>query len=163
MKRNKIYGVHFDTAYIFIAIFLICYQILTSMFMYLPILYGIFFCYMIFLLEEKKKSLNKLDFRWYFSLFFLLFIDITHNFYLFSSWGAFLVFYYTFADWIKINLKIDRLIPPIFVLCAYVLIFIFDEVFSYMGNEGLKFFGLNYICSIVIEGFLSYILFKDKI
>lgn len=166
MKKNKIpkiYGVDFDTTYIFIAIFLICYQILTSMFMYLPILYGVFFCYMFFLLEEKQKNLNKLDFRWYFSLFFLLFTDITHNFYLFSSWGAFLVFYYTCADWIKTNFKIGKLILPIFVLFTYVLIFMFDVVFSYMGNENLKFFGLSYIYSIIIEGFFSYIFFKDKI
>lgn len=166
MKKNKIpkiYGVDFDTTYIFIAIFLICYQILTSMFMYLPILYGVFFCYMFFLLEEKQKNLNKLDFRWYFSLFFLLFTDITHNFYLFSSWAAFFVFYYACADWIKTNFKIGKLIPPIFVLCAYAFIFIFDLIFSYVGNEDLKFFSLEYICSILIESLFTYIFFKDKI
>ncbi|EFV10804.1 conserved hypothetical protein [Campylobacter jejuni subsp. jejuni 327] len=41
------------------------------------------------LLEERERTFSKLDFRWYFSLFFLFFTDITYNFLFFILVGIF--------------------------------------------------------------------------
>ncbi|WP_234284392.1 hypothetical protein, partial [Campylobacter novaezeelandiae] len=117
--KKQAYNVSLNLNYIFIAIIFIIYEILSSIFIYLPIFYGVFFCYMFFLLEQRERTLYDLDFRWYFCLFFLFFTDVTHNFFIFSSWIAFFIFYYFFAYWIKTNLKIEKFIPITFVLCAY--------------------------------------------
>lgn len=160
--RND-YEIKLNGTYIGLALFLIIYQILGSVYLYSPLLYGIFFCYMFFLLEESERTLNELDFRWYFSLFFLFFTDATYDFFVFSSWVAFCIFYYVFADWIKTNLKTGAILAVIFVFCAYILIFVVDRAFSYMSNEEAKTLNISYIISILIECLFAYILFRGKI
>ncbi|MBK1972176.1 hypothetical protein [Campylobacter sp. TTU_617] len=163
MKNQQIHNVHFNLIYFFIALVLIIYEISSSIFIYLPVFYGVFFCYMFFLLEQKERTLYELDFRWYFCLFFLFFTDVTHNFFIFSSWIAFFIFYYFFAYWIKTNLKMEKFIPITFVLCAYSFIYIIDLIFSYIAKQDLKFFGIEYFYSLVAESFIAYILFRNKI
>ncbi|WP_273402818.1 hypothetical protein [Campylobacter avium] len=161
---SKTYSHYIDGFYVFTAICFIVYQILSSIFSYMPLMLGFFFCYMYCLLQERDKSLYDLDFRWYFSVFYILFIDITHDFYLFSSLFAFLCFHYFFADWLKVNFKIGKLLPIVFVVCAYALLIFFDNLLSYLDNKKLSIFSLNYLLFILcIESFLSYIFFKDKI
>ncbi|TKX31974.1 hypothetical protein [Campylobacter estrildidarum] len=160
MKNHR---VSINGGYIFLGFFYVIYQILGSVFIYTPLLYGIFFCYMFFLLEQSQKTFNKLDFRWYFSLFFLCFTDITYNFFIFSSWLAFALFYYICADWVKTSLKLGKFIPVALVLCAYFFIFLLDFIFSYMDNESIKILSFSYLISIAIESVLAYIFFKGKI
>lgn len=159
----KNYRVSINGGYIFLGIFYIIYQILGSIFTYTPLLYGLFFCYMIYLLEQRQKTFNKLDFRWYFSLFFLFFTDVTYDFFIFSSWIAFALFYYICADWIKTSLKIEKFIPIAFVLCAYFFIFLLDFIFSYMNNQHFKALSFGYLIFIGIECFLAYVFFRGKI
>lgn len=163
MKRAKVYGESLNANYVFSGLFFVFYQILSSIFIYLPPFYGIFFCYAFYLLEQREQSLQKLDFRWYFCLAFLFFADITHNFFIFSSWIAFLIFYYACADWIKINFKIGKFTASIFVFCAYGFILILDIVFSYVSNQNIHFFGVANLVSISVEALIAYIFFKDKI
>lgn len=163
MKRAKVYGESLNANYVFSGLFFVFYQILSSIFIYLPPFYGIFFCYAFYLLEQREQSLQKLDFRWYFCLAFLFFADITHNFFIFSSWIAFLIFYYACADWIKVNFKIGKFTASIFVFCAYGFILILDIVFSYVSNQNIHFFGVANLVSISVEALIAYIFFKDKI
>lgn len=163
MKRAKVYGESLNANYVFSGLFFVFYQILSSIFIYLPPFYGIFFCYAFYLLEQREQSLQKLDFRWYFCLAFLFFADITHNFFIFSSWIAFLIFYYACADWIKVNFKIGKFTASIFVFCAYGFILILDIVFSYVSNQNVHFFGVANLVSISVEALIAYIFFKDKI
>ncbi|MCX2682367.1 hypothetical protein OQH60_00335 [Campylobacter sp. MIT 21-1685] len=156
------YKLKLNGTYIFLGFIFILYQVLSSVFLSTPPLYGIFFCYMFFLFKEKEKTYNKFDFRWYFSLFFLFFTDITYGFFVFSSWIAFFIFYYAFADWIKTNLKIGKFISVIFVLCTYALIFIVDRTFTYMNNEEMKMFALSFVFSLLVESLLAYIIFRGK-
>lgn len=150
-------------SYIVLGFSFLFYEILTSVFNFLPLLYGFFFCYAFILLKERERTLLKLDFRWYFSLAFLLFTDITHDFALFSSWLAFFIFYYALADWIKTNLKVANFAPIIFVLSAYVFIFILDLVFSYASNENLNIIRPTYIIPLCVEALLAYVFFREKI
>ncbi|VEJ53508.1 integral membrane protein [Campylobacter insulaenigrae] len=92
MRSKNLIKNRFDLSYVFFYFSLIFYQMLSSVYYWFPPLFGVFFCYMIILLKEKEKTLNSLDFRWYFSLFYILLIDIIHGFYIFSSWIAFLFF-----------------------------------------------------------------------
>ncbi|EGK8197689.1 hypothetical protein IO455_000494 [Campylobacter coli] len=161
-KTISAYKVKLNGSYVFLGFLCILYQILGSVFLYMPLLYGVFFCYMYFLLEERQKTFNKLDFRWYFSLFFLFFTDITYDFFLFSSWLAFVIFYYTCADWIKTNLKIGKIIPIILVLCVYAFIFILDAIFSYVGDQEFKMPNFVYMISIMFECLFAYMLYRSK-
>ncbi len=141
---------------------LVLYQIFTSIFE-IPILIGFFFCYMFVLLREKEQTLYDLDFRWYFSMFYLVFIDITHDFYLFSSWIAFFVFYYLCADWIKTNFKMGKLLPILFTFCAYGLLFVVDNVLFYSQSGYFRLYGGEYIVDTLAESALCYLIFRNKI
>lgn len=161
--RARNYTENLGLNYVILGLFFIFYEILSSTFVYLPPLYGIFFCYAFYLLERRERTLQKLDFRWYFCLAFLFFADITHDFFVFSSWIAFFIFYYACADWIKTNFKIGRFIASIFVFCAYGFILVLNIIFSYISNQNIHFFGFeNFVC-VCLEALVAYILFKDKI
>ncbi|EAK2872908.1 hypothetical protein DCU88_03850 [Campylobacter upsaliensis] len=163
MKRVSVYNKSLNFSYVFLGIFFIFYEILSSVFSYLPLFYGFFFCYMFMLLVEREKTLLKLDFRWYFSLFFLLFADITHDFFPFSSWIAFFIFYYALAGWIKTNLKMSSTTPIVFVFCAYLFVVILELVFSYANNEKTILFSFSYFISICFEALFAFVFFKGKI
>lgn len=167
MPKRRKYGSneqhHFlNGSYVALGLFFVLFQIFSSIFI-LPLLTGFFFCYMYVLLREKETTLYDLDFRWYFSLAYLIFIEITHNFYLFSSWIAFFVFYYFCANWIKSNFTISKILPILFSFCAYLLLFIFNNILSYLDEARLNLLGIEYFFDMLIEAALCYLIFKDKL
>ncbi len=163
MRSRNLIKNRFDLSYVFFYFLLIFYQILSSVYYWLPPLFGVFFCYMIILLKEKEKTLNALDFRWYFSLFYILLIDIIHGFYIFSSWIAFFVFYHIFVDWFQSKLKLGRYLLVIFTLCAYIFLYVFDVFLAYLDNQPILTFGFEYIWFCILEALLSFVIFKGKI
>lgn len=163
MRSRNLVKNRFDFSYLFFYLTLIFYQVLSSVYYWMPPLFGVFFCYMIVLLKEKERTLNKLDFRWYFSLFYLLLIDIIHGFYLFSSWIAFFIFYHFFVDWFKSKLKLGRYLLVIFTLCAYVFIYLFDVFLAYLDNSEILKFGIEYLWFFTVEALISFVIFKGKI
>lgn len=163
MRSRNLVKNRFDFSYLFFYLSLIFYQVLSSVYYWMPPLFGVFFCYMIVLLKEKERTLNKLDFRWYFSLFYLLLVDIIHGFYLFSSWIAFFVFYHLFVDWFKSKLKLGHYLLIIFTLCAYIFIYLFDVFLAYLDNNEILKFGIEYLWFFTVEALISFIIFKGKI
>lgn len=163
MRSRNLVKNRFDFSYLFFYLSLIFYQVLSSVYYWIPPLFGVFFCYMIVLLKEKERTLNKLDFRWYFSLFYLLLIDVIHGFYLFSSWIAFFIFYHFFVDWFKSKLKLGHYLLVIFTLCAYIFIYLFDVFLAYLDNNEILKFGIEYLWFFTVEALISFIIFKGKI
>ncbi|EAH6868967.1 hypothetical protein EJ753_04375 [Campylobacter lari] len=163
MRSRNLVKNRFDFSYLFFYLSLIFYQVLSSVYYWMPPLFGVFFCYMIVLLKEKERTLNKLDFRWYFSLFYLLLVDIIHGFYLFSSWITFFVFYHLFVDWFKSKLKLGHYLLVIFTLCAYIFIYLFDVFLAYLDNNEILKFGIEYLWFFVVEALISFVIFKGKI
>ncbi|EAK0822722.1 TPA: hypothetical protein R1698_001446 [Campylobacter lari] len=163
MRGRNLVKNRFDFSYLFFYLSLIFYQILSSVYYWIPPLFGVFFCYMIVLLKEKERTLNKLDFRWYFSLFYLLLIDVIHGFYLFSSWIAFFIFYHFFVDWFKSKLKLGHYLLVVFTLCAYIFIYLFDVFLAYLDNNEILKFGIEYLWFFVVEALISFVIFKGKI
>ncbi|AJD03222.1 putative membrane protein [Campylobacter lari] len=163
MRSRNLVKNRFDFSYLFFYLSLIFYQVLSSVYYWMPPLFGVFFCYMIVLLKEKERTLNKLDFRWYFSLFYLLLIDVIHGFYLFSSWIAFFIFYHFFVDWFKSKLKLGHYLLVIFTFCAYIFIYLFDVFLAYLDNNEILKFGIEYLWFFTVEALISFIIFKGKI
>lgn len=163
MRSRNLVKNRFDFSYLFFYLSLIFYQVLSSVYYWMPPLFGVFFCYMIVLLKEKERTLNKLDFRWYFSLFYLLLIDVIHGFYLFSSWIAFFIFYHFFVDWFKSKLKLGHYLLVIFTFCAYIFIYLFDVFLAYLDNNEILKFGIEYLWFFTVEALISFVIFKGKI
>ncbi|WP_142682124.1 hypothetical protein [Campylobacter sp. MIT 99-7217] len=161
--KERIYHKSVNGFYISWGVFFVLYQILSSIFAFLPVLIGVFFCYMFVLLMQRNTTLYDLDFRWYFSLLYLCFIDITHNYYLFSCCIAFALFYFFCADYLRTNFKISKLIPSLFVCCAYGLVFGIDCLLSYVNNASVKSFSVEYLYYILLESLIVTIFFKDEI
>lgn len=163
MKTNHHVKVQFSFVYFAYYALLVFYQMLSSVYYWMPPLFGIFFCYMIILLKEQKKTLNRLDFRWYFALLYILYAGIIHGFYLFSPWIAFFIFYHFFVDWFRSKMKLGAYFLVLFVVCTYIFIYIFDVLLSYLDNSDTLSFGLEYLWFVFFEAIISYIIFREKI
>lgn len=153
----------FNFSFLFVYILLIFYQFASTLTMFLPPLLGVYFCYLHILLNEKEKSLFELDYRWYFAIIYVLFIEFLHNFYALSCILAFLIFHYYFADWIKTNLKFGRLLIVVFIFVAYLFSYLVDSLFCYFAHETYQRLGLIYLYYIGIESLITVVLFKDKL
>lgn len=152
-----------NLSYLILYTLLILYQLASCVYAFFPPLLGIYFCYLHVLLKDSKKHYNKLDFRWYFSLFYVLFIELCHNFYAFSALIAFFILHFYFTDWLKTNIKFGHFIIAIFIALAYFLSYLVDIFFSYLGHESYKTFGLIYLYFVLVESLIAYVLFKDKL
>lgn len=167
MPKRRRYGTneqhHFlSGSYIALGAFFVLWQVFSSIYT-MPIFVGLFFCYIYNLIREHESTLYDLDFRFYFSLAYLVFIEITHDFYLFSSWFAFFVFYYFCAEWIKTNFKFGKFMPVFFCICAYLLLFMFNAILSYLDSAKFALLGLEYYIDMLIEAALCYLIFKDRL
>lgn len=150
-------------SFVCLYIFLCLYQLGSTITMYLPPLLGLYFCYLQILLTKSERSFFDLDYRWYFALFYLLFIEFCHNFYAFSAVLAFLVFHYYFADIIKKNLKFDKVLTLVYCLSAYLLSYLFNALFCYFAQDDYQSLSFLYIYYILAESLLAFVLFKDSL
>lgn len=153
---------NFSFSYIIFFIFLYVYQALSSVFLYLPLLLGLFFCYMILLLEQKDGAFLKLDFRWYLCLGYLFCVEITHDFFIFSLLLSFVCFYYLCVGQIRLKFKIGKFLPILFIFFAYVFVCVIDLFCAYIFGQNAKDVGVQYFSSIIIESLLAFLLFRGK-
>ena len=67
------------------------------------------------------------------------------------------------AEGIRTNFKIGKLLPVFFTICAYALLYIFNNVLSYMDSAKFNFLGIEYFADMLVESAFCYLAFKDKL
>lgn len=151
---QKTSNLHF---YFFVSL-LVFYQILQSIFVYLPPLLGVFFT--TFCMLCYKKKYNKM---FIFCILYLCFIELSNGFYLFSSILSALFFYFFIFTKIIYKIKMRALVVIICNICAYLFSYIINIFLFYIF--GAYVLELNFIISyyVGIEILLSLIAFKDEL
>ncbi|CAD7287448.1 hypothetical protein LMG7974_00327 [Campylobacter majalis] len=162
MRRNSS-----DLRYLGYVIGITClfgYEIVTSIFVFLPPLIGVFFTYMIIEYAKKmQKSYIELGFGWYLSIAFLLFAELTHGYYLFSSIVGFFIFYYFAVDWLSVTFKHRKFLLILFVACGYFMTFLISCILCHMQGIEILNWGFEYAVYIAIESIIAIVLFKDRL
>ncbi len=143
-------------------IFLIIYQILTSLYVYLTPLIGASFCYLVLNKERERNTHIDLTSYRYLVLSYLVFADLNKGFYLFSGVIFFYLFYYIFAEWLQTSFKCKNCVIIAYVASGYFGIFGINNLLAYMLNETFFSFGWEYGVYIISDIVISIVMLKDK-
>jgi len=150
-----------DNQYIKISLFslfLVFYQIMTSVYTFLPLFIGVFFTYIIVNYEDENKR-NYI----YLIFLYLSFYDLNKGFYLFSYIFLFFIFYNLFVDRIRNFFTCSNCIIVLYVIIAYFGHYIINTFIAYILNSDGPVFLLDYFYYIAIDAIVAVILFKGKV
>ena len=137
---------------------LVIYQIMSSLYTFLPLFVGIFFSYIIINFEKEKSRIYI-----YLSFAYLTIYDLDKGFYLFSSFLFFMIFYYFFVDKIRNFFTCSNCIVAIYVIAAYMGHALLNSFIAYILNQDIPPLSQGYFYYIILDVVLAIILFKGKV
>jgi len=141
-----------------ICLSLVVYQIMSSLYTYLPLFVGVFFAYIVINFENEKSKLYI-----YLSFAYLTIYDLDKGFYLFSSLLSFLIFYYLFVEKIRNFFSCSNCIVAIYVVAAYLGHSLLNSFIAYILNQDMPSFSQGYFYYIALDVVLAVVLFKGKV
>ncbi len=137
---------------------LVIYQFLSSLYLFLPLFYGVFFVYAILNFSNENRLISV-----YLSLLYLCIYDLNKGFYLFSSLIFFIIFYNLFVEKIENYFTCRSCILVVFVFFAYIGHFFLNLFMAYLLNQTIPVFSFGYLYYIVIDALIAIILFRKNI
>jgi len=149
-----------DKTYIevtFFSLALVLYQLMTSLYTFLPLFAGLFFCYAIIYAQDEKKRLYVI-----LALIYLSLYDLNKGFYLFSYLFFFIIFYNLFVDKIRNSFSCNNCILFVYVAAGYLGHYFFNVFIAYILNQDLPVFSQWYLYYIGLDAILVFIFFKGK-
>ncbi len=156
MRRNSTNQNHLRLT--LICLFLVFYQVLSSLYTFLPLFVGVFFAYIVINFKDKKHRLYV-----YLSFIYLSIYDLDKGFYLFSSILFFMIFYYLFVNKIRNILTCRSCIIIIYVASAYLGHFLLNSFIAYILQQDAPTFLLQaYLYYILIDVILAIIILRSK-
>ena len=141
-----------------ICLSLVVYQIMSSLYTYLPLFVGVFFAFIVINFENEKSNLYI-----YLSFAYLTIYDLDKGFYLFSSLLSFLIFYYLFVEKIRNFFSCINCILAIYVVAAYLGHSLLNSFIAYILNQDMPSFSQGYFYYIALDVVLAVVLFKGKV
>ena len=141
-----------------ICLSLVLYQILSSLYTFLPLFVGLFFAYIVINFENENSKIYI-----YLSFAYLTIYDLDKGFYLFSSSLFLLIFYYLFVDKIRNFFSCSNCIIAIYVVAAYLGHSLLNSFIAYILNQDMPSFSQGYFYYIVLDALLAIVLFKGKV
>ena len=155
MRRNSINKNYLRLALVCLG--LVFYQVLSSLYTFLPLFIGVFFSYIVINFQDEKSRLYI-----YLSLVYLTIYDLDKGFYLFSSLFLVLVFYYFFVEKIRNFIICSSCILALYVSVAYFGHFLLNSIIAHILNDELPYFSQKYIYYVILDILISIIIFKDR-
>jgi len=144
--------------FILICLSLVLYQILSSLYTFLPLFVGLFFTYIVINFENEDSKIYI-----YLSFLYLTVYDLDKGFYLFSSSLFLFIFYYLFVDKIRNFFSCNNCIIAIYVVSAYLGHSLLNSFIAYILNQDMPSFSQEYFYYIVLDIILAIVLFKGKV
>ncbi len=141
-----------------ICLSLVVYQIMSSLYTYLPLFVGVFFAFIVINFENEKSKLYI-----YLSFAYLTIYDLDKGFYLFSSLLSFLIFYYLFVEKIRNFFSCSNCIIAIYVVAAYLGHSLLNSFIAYILNQDMPSFSQGYFYYIALDIVLAVMLLKGKV
>lgn len=160
MQLNEAKNSIFTPFYLFSAISVVLYEMLSTAFIYLPPLIGVFFSYLILSKSDAQRSLSGLAGYWYLAFAFLLFAEQLNGFTFLSSVVVFFVFYYIMHDWLIINVRNQFFMFVMFNFSAYFGMFFISNLFLYIVDSQLLSYSHFLLYYALIENIFSFWFFK---
>ncbi|MBS9778780.1 MAG: hypothetical protein KGV58_00555 [Campylobacteraceae bacterium] len=145
------------------ALFLVLYQALTPIYIFLTPLIGFMSCYLFFLKSDQERAHDDFSTNMYLAFFYLIFIVLNKGFYLFSGIIFFSLFYRIFVDWIQTSFKCKNCIIVTYVVCGYVGIFGVNNLLAYILNDIFFDFGWEYILYMFLDSMIAMLIFRDRL
>lgn len=136
------------------------YEMLSTAFIYLPPLMGVFFSYIIIKKKEAGRLLSGLAMPWFICFGFLIFAEQLHGFFFLSSVLAYILFYNIFYEWIVVNIKGKFLVLLCFNAGAYASIWGISNFIYNLIDLPLMRYSYEYLYTVGIETILSYFVFR---
>jgi len=143
---------------ILFSLFLVFFQILSSLYTFLPLFVGVVFSYLVINFEKEKKRIYI-----YLGFAYLSMYDLDKGFYLFSSLLFFMIFYYLFVERIRNFFTCSNCIVAVYVSVAYLGHFFLNTFIAYILNQDRPLFSQAYFYYIFVDFILVAILFKGKV
>ena len=141
-----------------ICLSLVVYQIISSLYTYLPLFVGLFFAYIVINFENEKNKIYI-----YLSFAYLTVYDLDKGFYLFSSSLFLILFYYLFVEKIRNFFSCTNCIVAIYVVAAYLGHSLLNSFIAYILNQDMPSFSQGYFYYIVLDVVLAAVIFKGKV
>jgi len=141
-----------------ICLSLVVYQIISSLYTFLPLFVGVFFSYIVINFEKEQTRIYI-----YLSFVYLTIYDLDKGFYLFSSLLFFILFYYLFVEKIRNFFTCSNCIVAIYVAVAYIGHFLLNSLIAYILNQDMPVFSEGYFYYIFLDIVLATVLFKGKV
>lgn len=143
---------------LFFAIGLLLYQILSSLYIFMPLFVGVFFTYIVINFEDEKSKIYV-----YLAFAYLTIYDLNKGFYLFSSIVSFIFFYYIFVEKIRNFYSCRSCIVATYVVAAYLGHFALNMFIAYILNADGPTFSQWYFYYILLDILIAIVLFKGKV
>jgi hypothetical protein len=157
MRRNSIDKNYL--AIVFISLALVLYQVITSLYTFLPVFAGLFFCYILIALNDEKQRVYVI-----LAIIYLIIYDVNKGFYIFSYILFLFIFYNLFVAKVRDSLTCNSCILVIFIVSGYIGHYLTNSFVAYILNEDLPVFSnFYYLYYILIDSILAIIFFRDKI
>jgi hypothetical protein len=137
---------------------LVVYQIVSSLYTFLPLFVGLFFAYIVINFENEKNRIYI-----YLSFAYLTVYDLDKGFYLFSSSLFLILFYYLFVEKIRNFFTCSNCIVAIYVIAAYLGHSLLNSFIAYILNQDMPSFSQGYFYYIALDVVLAVVLFKGKV
>ena len=141
-----------------ICLSLVVYQIVSSLYTFLPLFVGLFFAYIVINFENEKNRIYI-----YLSFAYLTVYDLDKGFYLFSSSLFLILFYYLFVEKIRNFFTCSNCIVAIYVIAAYLGHSLLNSFIAYILNQDMPSFSQGYFYYIALDVVLAVVLFKGKV
>ncbi len=141
---------------------LIYYESITSIYPYLPSLFGLFFVYLLFYFNSKLRFYEVI-----YSFFYIIIYELDKGFYLFSFIIFFIIYYNFIKNEIKKYIFCKFCLSFIYVFSAYLGYYGVNYIISFILNENIppliSYDSFFYFFNIIMDTILVFLVFKNRL
>ena len=129
---------------------LIVYESLSTLYAYLPPLFGLVLAYLYVKNDEKT---------YFFVFAYLLFFEANHSHIIFSTWIFAWIFIKFIMPLAEENIVCKRCLHVLAIFVAYIGFYLFSLIFNFLlGIEGDNFEYLIFLYYVVVESLLVFVV-----
>lgn len=144
-------------------LFLILYQFLSTIYIFLTPLIGFMICYLIFLKIDHEREIEEYSLNAYLSFAYLVFIVLNKGFYLFSGIIFLSFFHRIFVEWLQTSFRCKNCVIIAYVVAGYLGVYGTNNLIAYILNEEFFIFGWEYGLYMFLDSIIAIVVFKDRI
>jgi hypothetical protein len=152
MRRSSIINNNIKYTLLFLA--LILYLEATTIFRYLPPLFGLTYYFLVVNINKAKQR-----YLIFLAIFYLIMFEIEKGFYLFSTLAFFVIFYIYVINFFDKFVYCHKCILFIYIALSYIGYNFFIYIISYFLNEPLVVIDIKFLLYYIVVEFILGVVF----